>query len=596
MIAQKNFKSNILELNKKTVIYDLIILTLICLVFLLYGLDSFPLFTPDEGRYPEIAREMMDNGKLLSPQILDSAFLDKPILYYWIIALSMKLFGVTIWAIRFPIALFGVLGCIITYLVAGTCFSRITGWFSAICLLVGPLYFGASHYSNMDLQFAVWFGASMSSFIIGLKLRYLKLQRNTCMILMYIFAALAFLTKGLMGIVFPVLIIGLWVILFKRWVLVKYMKIIPGIIIFSIITIPWVLATQSINSYFFTYFFYYQQVGRYVGTHYNNPMPFWFYVPVCIIGTMPWSTLTIFSWPKIYTLWSYINKCLDTSYVDEHECFNEKGIIAFLVLWFITLIVFFSIPHSKIVGYILPVMIPLAILIGVYFTKFLGSPGFYIASFLNCILWLIIGLVLFNIQHFLPTNLNDKISNLAFLIFIGKLNGVLFITIATANFILLIIKRRLFTLLLWTVMIAAFDLSIVHLAPVLNTKTILPLLNQVRNKINDKTVVIDLENYHSDLPIYINRKIYVVYEWDKVDIHTQDNWATDFILGQRMSPKESQYLLDPDEFLTLWTNYTKIKTNLVVFASIDTFEKWREILPGEIKILAKNDKEVVFSN
>lgn len=596
MIAQKTFKSNILEIDKANILLDLALLLFISAIVLFYRLGSFPLFTPDEGRYPEIAREMLQNGQWLHPQILDTSFLDKPILYYWIEALSMKIFGVTIWAIRLPIALFGIFGCLMTYIIAGSCFSRLAGWFSAIFLLLGPLYFGAAHYSNMDLEFAVWFGASMCSFILGLKLRYIKSQRDTCMIFMYIFAALAFLTKGLMGLVFPVLIIGLWVVLFKRWVLVKYMRIIPGICIFSIIIIPWIIATQYTNSYFFTYFFYYQQIGRFVGTHYNNPMPFWFYIPICIIGTLPWSLLSIFSWHKIYIIWNYINKCLDKRYVDEYECFNQQGIIAFLVLWFVVLLVFFSIPHSKIVGYILPVMIPLSILFGVYFTSFLGSAGFYIASFLNCFLWAAIGLLFSNIQSFLPDHLHTKISNFYFLWSMAQFLGVVFITCAIINFILLILRKRLATMLVWAIMIGIFDLSLVHMAPTFNTKTILPLLNEVRQYITPDTIVVDLEDFHEDLPVYLNQKIYIVYPWETVNIKTQDNWASDFILGQSMSPKGSEYLLTPYDFTQAWQNNKYPGGNIIVFASNDVFNKWSKILPGDIKILAENDKEVVFSN
>jgi 4-amino-4-deoxy-L-arabinose transferase-like glycosyltransferase len=595
MIAEKSFKSNILELGKSIVWLDIFLLLVISGIFLLYNLGSFPLFVPDEGRYPEVAREMLMNGGWLHPRVLDVPFLDKPVLYYWIEALSMHIFGVTIWAIRLPIALFGMFGCVIAYVIAGSCFSRLAGWFAAIFLLLGPLYFGAAHYANMDLEFAVWFSASMGAFILGMKLRYIKFQRNTCMVFMYIFAALAFLTKGLMGLVFPILIIGLWVILLRRWLLVKYMHIILGIVIFLVIVLPWLFASQYANNYFFYYFFYYQQIGRFVGTHYNNPMHFWFYIPILIVGLFPGSLLSIASWPRIYKIWNYIGSCLDRKYINESECFQEQGVIAFLVIWFLALLIFFSVPHSKIVGYILPVMIPLSVLLGVYFTKFIGSAGFYIISFLNCILWVVLGFIVFNIQDYIG-NAARKISDFNSFINILHFIGIVFIICAILNAILLVLRKRLITIFVWMVMIAIFDLSLVSLAPVFNNKTILPLVNAVRQDIGPDTIVVDLEDYHQDLPIYLNRNIYIVYQWKKVDVKTQDNWASDFVLGENMSANDSEYLLSPSDFEEMWANQVATGQKMVVFADKSVFDKWRQVLGGDIKVLAEDGKEVVFTN
>ena len=180
----------------------------------------------------------------------------------------------------------------------------------------------------------------MGSFILGLRLRYFKSKRNACMILMYVFAALAFLTKGLMGFVFPILIVGIWVVLFKRWVLTRYMQIPIGLVVFFVIVLPWVFASQAENSHFSYYFFYYQQVGRYIGSSYNNPMPFWFYLPICLVGMMPWSIISLCAWPRISRVWSYMGSCLEKHYVNEYECFKQEGVIAFLVLWILILFVF----------------------------------------------------------------------------------------------------------------------------------------------------------------------------------------------------------------------------------------------------------------
>jgi 4-amino-4-deoxy-L-arabinose transferase-like glycosyltransferase len=595
MLDDIDFKKNIMELPKRDFWLDILIILVIAAVFLLYKLGSYPLFVPDEGRYPEVAREMLATGHWLSPTILNTPFLDKPILYYWVEAFSMHLFGVNIWAIRLPGVIFGMFGCVISYVIAGSCFSRSAGLFAAAFLLLGPLYFGAAHYANMDLQFAIWFSASMGSFILGLKWRYFRHKRNICMILMYVFAALAFLTKGLMGFVFPVLIIGLWVVLFKRWVLLKYMHVPIGLCVFFVIVLPWVFASQHINPHFFYYFFYFQQVGRYVGQSYNNPMPFWFYLPICIIGMLPWTTLSFAAWPRIRLIWGYMGSCLEKQYVNEYECFKPEGVVAFLVLWILVLFVFFSIPTSKIVGYILPIMVPMAVLFGVYFTGYVKRIGFYVFSWLNVLLFVILGFVLWDIENFIGGHAASKIIDFTFFAHVMDFVGAIFVLAALVNAVLLVIHKRMVTIWVCMVMIAIFDLSLVYVAPAFNRHTVLPMLNTVKDDITPNTVVVNLGKYNQDLPIYLNRNIYVVYSWDSIDLDTQDNWASDFLRGDLMAETPSPYLLEPANFVKMWANFSDNK-KVVVFASKGAYKKWRNLLEPRPHLLAESDTEVVFSN
>ena len=595
MLDDIDFKKNIITMPRKEMWLDIVIILVISALVLLYNLDSYPLFVPDEGRYPEVAREMLASGHWFSPTVLGTPFLDKPILFYWVEAFSMHLFGVSVWAIRLPGVIFGMFGCVIAYVVACSCFSRLAGLLAAVFLLLGPLYFGAAHYANMDLQFAIWFSASMGVFILGLKLRYYKNKRNACMVLMYVFAALAFLTKGLMGFVFPVLIIGIWVVLFKRWVLLKYMQVPIGLCVFFAIVLPWVFLTQSINPNFFYYFFYFQQIGRYIGHSYNNPMPFWFYLPICVIGMIPWTTLSIMSWPRVSRVWAYMGSCLDKQYINEYECFKPEGVVAFLVLWMLVLFIFFSVPTSKIVGYILPIMVPMAVLLGVYFANNIKSIGFYLCSWINVILFAVLGLTLWNLESFIGEDVASKI--LDFPSFANTMDfiAVLFIVAAVANAALLLMRRRLETMGVWILMIAIFDLTLVYIAPTFNRHTALPMLVAVEDYITPNTVIVNLGQYNQDLPVYLDRNVYVVYDWNSVDLDTQDNWASDFVRGEMMANTPSPYLLNPITFEEMWANDYGSK-EMIVFASKDTYEKWKSLLVPQPHLLAESDRQVAFSN
>src|SRR5258708_4491212 len=126
---------------------DLILLTCILGVFFLSLLSSHYLITPDEGRYCEVAREMVVSGDFITPKVNGILFFDKPILFYWLQAASIKLFGATELAVRLWPALFGLMGCLFTYVAGRLLFNRSTGILAALFLAVSPLYYFIAHYA-----------------------------------------------------------------------------------------------------------------------------------------------------------------------------------------------------------------------------------------------------------------------------------------------------------------------------------------------------------------------------------------------------------------------------------------------------------------
>jgi 4-amino-4-deoxy-L-arabinose transferase-like glycosyltransferase len=333
--------------SQRSWIMDLLFLAIFLGGFYAIWIGSYALFTPDEGRYSEVAREMVASGDYITPRLNGVAFLDKPILYYWLQASAIKLFGLSEGALRFWPSVIGVLGCLVTYIAGRQLFNRRTGLLAAIILALCPLYYGAAHYANLDLEISVFISCSLLFFLLGI-------QRQAFYLLpAYIFCGLAVLTKGLIGLAFPVMIVGLWIILSNRWSVLKNLRLFSGFLIFAAITVPWYWLVQKANPQFLHFFFVTQQVTRFLGkADFNNRVGIWFYIPIVLAGCVPWAIFLI----------QALTKNIKIVWRDRHAHTNEL----FLLLWFFIVFIFFSIPKSKTVGYILPIFPALALIIGHY--------------------------------------------------------------------------------------------------------------------------------------------------------------------------------------------------------------------------------------
>lgn len=330
---------------------DLLFLLVILIIFYTLWLGSYPLFTPDESRYSEIAREMVATNDYITPRLDGVAFLDKPVLYYWLQALAIQLFDVKEWALRLFPALFGVLGSLGTYICGRRLFNRRTGVLSAIILATTPLYFAGAHFANLDLEVAVLISCTLLCLMISLQTddRY----RSYFLLAAYCLAALAVLTKGLIGMVFPVLVGGTWIVLLGHWAKLKKIRLFSGLMLFTAIILPWYILVQKANPEFLHYFFVTQQITRFLSVgEFNNKTPFWFYLPVILIGFFPWSI--------------FLLQAMNYHIRQVWRAFNKHPAELFLLIWSVIVFFFFSIPHSKTLGYIQPLFPALALLVGNY--------------------------------------------------------------------------------------------------------------------------------------------------------------------------------------------------------------------------------------
>jgi 4-amino-4-deoxy-L-arabinose transferase-like glycosyltransferase len=353
---------------------DLSILLLIFGVAFFQFLGRIPLIDPDEGRYAEIPREMLERGDFITPMLNYVKFFDKPPLHYWLSALSMTIFGQNEFAARFTGAAMGLLTVLLTYHTGRRLFGRREGILSALILGTSTGFLVQARYNITDMTLTCTLTAALAFFILAAQEG--ESRKRLYYHLFYLFSGLAMLAKGLIGIVFPGAIIFLYLLSTGRWRLFREMRLATGIPLSLLVCAPWFVLVSLRNPEFARYFFIHEHFERFTTTVHHRKQGFWFYIPV-LFGTMlPWS---FFIPLAIRGVWRERNSAKGNARL-------------FLFIWAAFVFLFFSESNSQLIPYILPVFPPLALLMGSAYARFsdvLSRPlqieGYAVASILAII-------------------------------------------------------------------------------------------------------------------------------------------------------------------------------------------------------------------
>jgi 4-amino-4-deoxy-L-arabinose transferase-like glycosyltransferase len=320
---------------------------------LLAGLLFFPalgardFWAPVEPRYAEIVRVMFINNEWMVPTINGDLYTDKPILYFWLALVCSKLAGaVNEWTVRFPAAL-GALGVVLTtYALGKNFFSATGGLIAATVLATSARVIWESRWAHVDTLFTFFFALSMY-FAARVVLR----QGNAKEIfLSYALMALATLTKGLIGVVLPALILLTFVLARRDWRLLMDARLGWGILVFLVVAAPWlILVTVATDGKWLTDFIYLHHIQRYTAGA-GHREPFYYYFTTLPVDFLPW---TIFAIPALF------------AYKLRGKLFDNPTRL-FFALWFLVVFVFFTLSDTKRDLYLLPLFPPVALLVGNY--------------------------------------------------------------------------------------------------------------------------------------------------------------------------------------------------------------------------------------
>jgi 4-amino-4-deoxy-L-arabinose transferase-like glycosyltransferase len=368
---------------------DLLIITLIMAIGLsLYGVPV--LFSPDEGRYAEIAREMLANHQYIVPYLDGVIYFEKPPLMYWLVALSLKIFGLNEWAARLPNPLLSLIGVWLVYIASIIVYkSRRVALWSAIISGTSLLYLGTARYLNLDAGIAFFITATMLCFWVSQQYNK-NLKSHLWIFAAFAFAGLAVMTKGLIGIVFPMMIVGLWSIITCQWKILQDIRLYLGLIIVAIIAVPWIIAVNNYHPEFWYYYIVVQQILRYVTDEQGRQMTKLLYFGIAIIGFFPWFGFLPQAIQQVMTQWK-----------TRHSSANNW----FLLIWGGSILLFFAFSQSILTGYLMPIIVPFSILIARYLDTIINQTKLPYTAKLSIIAALILFAILaigFIIIPFIP--------------------------------------------------------------------------------------------------------------------------------------------------------------------------------------------------
>ena len=316
------------------------------LIIWFYMLAARTLVPTDEGRYAEMAREMLASGDWITLRLNGIKYFEKPPLQNWMNALSFAIFGLGDWQARLWTGLNGLLGVAAVAYTGNKIFSRRTGIVAALVLGSSFYWAGMGHVNSLDMGLSGMMTLALCGLLVAqMALADSKTERNA-MLVCWAGMALATMSKGLIGFVLPGAVLVIYTVVTRDFAMWKRLHMGKGLILFFVITAPWFILIALKNPEHPHFFFIHEHFDRFTSTVHKRGGPWHYFFPMLILGIVPWIGVLL------HGLWSGIR--------DNASGFQPRKM---LLIWAAFLFFFFSISGSKLPGYILPIFPALALLI-----------------------------------------------------------------------------------------------------------------------------------------------------------------------------------------------------------------------------------------
>lgn len=313
-------------------------------LFYLAPLATHGLWIPDETRYAQISQEMLHSGNWASPHFMGIRYFEKPVAGYWMIAIGQALFGDNLFGVRVASALSTGLSVVLAYLLARRLWNDPRkSLASALLYMSFTVVAAQAGYANLDPQFTFWVNLSLVALWFTFDCRTPRGQVLAWVVL-GLACGMGFMTKGFLAWLLPVLVALPYAVWQKRLrSLLIYGGI--GVLVAILISLPWALTVHAREPDYWRFFFWHEHIRRFAGDDAQHASPWWYYLPLLVGFSVPWVLLLPASLKQAW----------------QQRRLNSSG---FLLLWLVLPLAFFSLSKGKLPAYILPCLLPLALLMG----------------------------------------------------------------------------------------------------------------------------------------------------------------------------------------------------------------------------------------
>ncbi|HXF05424.1 MAG TPA: glycosyltransferase family 39 protein [Blastocatellia bacterium] len=396
--------------RQRDLLIPLALLCLVAFLFLYVRLGAMALIGPDEPRYAQVAREMLERRDFITPTIGGQPWLEKPILLYWLMAASFSAFGVTERAARLPSAVSALVLLVLIYFVGCRIRSPRFGLLSGLVLLINPMLFSFARGASTDMLLSATLSGGLALFFLA-TMESRTSHRRWLTVAAFACFGLACLAKGVIGLLLPALVIGAFFLSHPPARQNRRGELLMGLAVTLLVCSLWYVPVVARHGWsFIQEFFISHHIERFLSNKFRHPGPIYYYLPVVLAGAFPWTPVLILSLTRcpvrdiIGRVSSFFrhrarspeglrhthgegmtsapvpeggpspdpalapggagipaSKQSSDSMTAEQDRTAQLRIYSFL--WLVIPVLFFSFSGSKLPGYILPVMPALAFLV-----------------------------------------------------------------------------------------------------------------------------------------------------------------------------------------------------------------------------------------
>lgn len=404
--------------SKHPEIYTVLGLAFLFYFIFFYGIGTYSLMDVDETRYVAMSRDMFNSKDFLTLYLNGQYFFEKPPLYFWQECLSFAIFGkINEWTARFPVALLGFLFSMFVYATSRKRINKRFGVFTSLIIATSLEFIVLAKYAILDIVLTFYIGLALLAYFQVFFCN--EEHKKYYWWAFYLFSGLAVMAKGIPGVAIPFGTVFFASIMAKKFKeIFKPVYIIPGMLIFLIIVLPWhIIMLCKHNPLFFNEYIVKHHLHRFLNTANNEigrKQPFYYYFGVLLWGFIPW----VFSIIAVG-----INKIINWSkqhYVEKVQKFdfdsldNVHKMLALCWVTIIWIMLFYTSSTTKLATYILPIYYPLAIVTGLMWQDYVDKKKHEkpINISVKIVSWLCIvaGVIAMFTPLYLPAQLNHDIA------------------------------------------------------------------------------------------------------------------------------------------------------------------------------------------